>query len=439
MPIKRSPKEIVKVWVFGTLAYRGRIALPNTPILSSGKLSSYPSVNDVGSAWRQSTLQAAQTADTPKPRNRAKMIVGIPREIKTDENRVAMTPAGVGALRRRGHVVLVQRGAGLGSGFEDSDYRAAGARIMPSAAATWSKAEMVLKVKEPLRSEFRFLRPGLIVFTYLHLAASAELARELIRRRVSALGYETVQLEDGSLPLLAPMSEVAGRLAVQAGAWCLQAQNRGRGILLSGASGVRPARVLVLGAGIAGANACQIAVGTGAEVTVMDLSAVRMRYLHDILGGHVNTLMSNHAAVEEEIGQADLVIGAVLLPGARTPRLVTRKMVARMKRGAAIVDLSIDQGGVSETSHPTTHEDPIYLDGHVVHYCVTNMPAAVPHTSTYALTNATLSYALEIADHGVEKACRTKPALRHGLNVYDGRVVHPAVAQALGQEVHEPW
>ena len=367
------------------------------------------------------------------------MILGIPREIKTDENRVAMTPAGVGALRRRGHTVLVERGAGLGSGLDDRAYRAAGARILPSAAAVWRKADLVLKVKEPISSEFRFLRPGLILFTYLHLAASPELARELIRRRVIALGYETVQLEDGSLPLLAPMSEVAGRLAVQAGAWCLQAQNGGRGILLSGASGVRPARVLILGAGIAGANACQIAVGTGAEVTIMDLSAVRMRYLHDILGGHVNTLMSNRAAIEEEIGQADLVVGAVLLPGARTPRLVTRKMVARMKPGAALVDLSIDQGGVSETSRPTTHEDPIFIDGHVVHYCVTNMPDAVPHTSTYALTNATLSYAMEIADQGMEKACRNNPALRHGLNVYEGRVVHAAVAQALGEQAHEPW
>jgi len=298
---------------------------------------------------------------------------------------------------------------------------------------------MVLKVKEPLRAEFRFLRPGLIVFTYLHLAASPQLARELIRRQVAALGYETVQLEDGSLPLLAPMSEVAGRLAVQAGAWCLQAQNGGRGILLSGASGVRPARILILGAGIAGANACQIAVGTGAEVTIMDVSAVRMRYLHDILSGHVNTLMSNHAAIEEEIKQADLVIGAVLLPGARTPRLVTRAMVARMKTGAAVVDLSIDQGGTFETSRPTTHERPTYVDAHVVHYCVTNMPAAVPHTSTYALTNATLSYALEIADYGVAQACRNNRALRQGLNVYAGRFVHPAVAQALGQQAHEPW
>jgi alanine dehydrogenase len=369
----------------------------------------------------------------------AEMIVGIPREIKTDENRVSLTPAGANALRRRGHTVLVERGAGLGSGLDDRAYRAAGARIVPRAEMVWGRADMVLKVKEPIRSEFAFLRPGLILFTYLHLAASAPLARELIRRGISAFGYETVQLEDGSLPLLAPMSEVAGRLAVQAGAWCLQAQNGGRGILLSGASGVRPGRVLILGAGIAGANACQIAVGTGAEVTIMDISAVRMRYLHDILSGHVNTLMSNHAAIEEEIGQADLVIGTVLLAGARTPRLVTRRMVARMKPGAAIVDLSIDQGGVSETSRPTTHERPIYVDGNVVHYCVTNMPAAVPHTSTYALTNATLSYALEIADQGVEKACRNNRALRHGLNVYAGRVVHPAVAQALGEKAQEPW
>jgi alanine dehydrogenase len=366
------------------------------------------------------------------------MIVGIPREIKTDENRVSLTPAGANALRRRGHIVLVERGAGSGSGLDDREYRAAGARIVPR-EMVWKRADMVLKVKEPIRSEFTFLRPGLILFTYLHLAASAPLARELIRRGVGAFGYETVQLEDGSLPLLAPMSEVAGRLAVQAGAWCLQAQNGGRGILLSGASGVRPARVLILGAGIAGANACQIAVGTGAEVTIMDISAVRMRYLHDILSGHVNTLMSNHAAIEEEIGQADLVIGTVLLPGARTPRLVTRRMVSRMKPGAAIVDLSIDQGGVSETSRPTTHERPIYIEGNVAHYCVTNMPAAVPHTSTYALTNATLSYAQEIADQGVEKACRNNRALRHGLNVYAGHVVHPAVAQALGEKVQEPW
>jgi alanine dehydrogenase len=367
------------------------------------------------------------------------MIVGIPREIKVDENRVALTPAGVGALRAHGHSVLVERGAGTGSGLDDRAFRAAGARIVPSAPALWRAANLILKVKELLPVEFSYLRPDLIVFTYLHLAANPELARALIASRSSALGYETVQLEDGSLPLLAPMSEVAGRLAIQAGAWCLQAQNGGRGVLLSGASGVRPGRVLVLGAGIAGANASQVAVGVGAEVTVMDVSAPRLRYLHDILGGHLNTLMSNRAALEEEITQADLIVGAVLVPGARAPRLITRAMVARMKPGAALVDLSIDQGGTSETSRPTTHEQPIYRHHDVVHYCVTNMPAAVPHTSTYALTNATLSYALEIADSGVLAACRQNPALRGGLNIFDGHVVHPAVAQALGIEPHSPW
>ncbi|HLH77541.1 MAG TPA: alanine dehydrogenase [Candidatus Binataceae bacterium] len=367
------------------------------------------------------------------------MIVGIPREIKVDENRVALTPAGVGALCAHGHSVLVERGAGVGSGLDDRAFRAAGARIMPSAAALWRAANLILKVKELLPAEFPYLRPDLIVFTYLHLAANPELARALLASRSSALGYETVQLEDRSLPLLAPMSEVAGRLAIQAGAWCLQAQNGGRGVLLSGASGVRPGRVLVLGAGIAGANASQVAVGVGAEVTVMDISAPRLRYLHDILGGHLNTLMSNRAALEEEISQADLVIGAVLVPGARAPRLITRAMVARMKPGAALVDLSIDQGGTSETSRPTTHEQPIYRYHDVVHYCVTNMPAAVPHTSTYALTNATLSYALEIADQGVLKACQQNQALRAGLNIFDGHVVHPAVAQALGVEPRSPW
>jgi alanine dehydrogenase len=366
------------------------------------------------------------------------MIIGIPREIKIDENRVAITPAGAGALRAHGHTVLIERGAGLGSGLDDQAYRRAGARVLP-AEAVWRRAEMILKVKEVLPSEFGYLRPGLILFTYLHLAANLEFARQLLRKRVIALGYETVQLEDSGLPLLAPMSEVAGRLSIQAGAWCLQAQNGGRGVLLSGAAGVRPGRVLVLGAGIAGANACQVAVGSGAEVTVMDVSAPRLRYVHDILGGHLTTLMSNRAALEEELLQSDLVIGAVLVPGARAPRLISRHMIARMKPGAALVDISIDQGGTAETSRPTTHEKPIYVQDGVVHYCVTNMPAAVPHTSTYALTNATLSYALAVADHGVLEACRLDSALRHGLNTYDGSVVHPAVAQALKLEPHAPW
>jgi len=367
------------------------------------------------------------------------MIVGVPTEIKAYENRVALTPAGVAAFCSHDHEVIVQRGAGLGSNIPDHSYRAAGAKIADSAAAVWRRADLILKVKEPQSSEVRFLRPGLILFTYLHLAASKTLSRELLNRKVSALGYETIQLEDGSLPLLAPMSEVAGRLAIQAGAWCLQARSGGRGVLLSGASGVRPGKVMILGAGIAGANACQIAVGVGAEVTVLDVDASRLRYLHDILGGHVTTLMSNPALIEEELALADLVIGAVLVAGARAPRLIKAAMVAKMRKGAAIVDLSIDQGGVSETSRPTTHANPTYIRDGVVHYCVTNMPGAVPHTSTYALTNATLSYALDIADRGVLEAGALNPAIRLGLNTYEGSVAHPAVAEALRMRPRSPW
>ena len=261
------------------------------------------------------------------------MIIGVPTEIKAEENRVALTPAGVAAFCGHGHVAMVQRGAGLGSNITDQAYRAAGARIVSSAAIIWQRADLILKVKEPQPSEIRFLHPGMILFTYLHLAASKPLARELLKRRVAALGYETVQLKDGSLPLLAPMSEVAGRLAIQAGAWCLQARGGGRGVLLSGASGVRPGKVMILGAGIAGANACQVAVGVGAEVTVLDVDASRLLYMHDILGGHITTLMSNRALIEEELLHSDLVIGAVLVPGARAPRLITAAMVAKMKRG----------------------------------------------------------------------------------------------------------
>jgi alanine dehydrogenase len=367
------------------------------------------------------------------------MIVGVPTEIKPDERRVALTPAGAAVFRSHNHRVLVQSGAGAGSGFSDREYRAAGAQILRSAAAVWERARMVLKVKEPQRSEFRFLRRDLILFTYLHLAAEPALARELIRRGTAALGYETVQLEDQSLPLLAPMSEVAGRLAVQVGGWCMEAQNGGCGVLLSGASGVRPGRVAVLGGGIAGANAARVAAGVGAEVTILDVNPTRLRYLGDLLEGRVTTLMSNRATLEEEVLNADLVIGTVLVAGARTPRLLTRAMVARMKRGAAMVDLSIDQGGLSETSRPTSHRRPIYVAQGVVHYCVTNMPAIVPHTSTYALTNATLTYALELADLGVLEACARNAALRNGVNTYGGHVVHPAVAAALHMKPRSPW
>ena len=359
------------------------------------------------------------------------MIVGVPREIKEEENRVALTPSGVGALVAHGHSVLVERGAGAGSSLPDALYRDAGATLA-AVAQVWDRADMILKVKEPLPSEHGFLRADQILFTYLHLAANAELTRVLLERRVRALAYETLQPDDGSLPLLAPMSEIAGRLAVQVGAWCLQAQNGGRGVLLSGASGVRPAKVVILGAGISGTNACQVAVGVGAHVSILDVEPGKLRYVHDILGGHVTTVMSNRANVDEEVVSADLVIGAVLIPGARAPRLVPRTLVAAMRPGSAFVDLSIDQGGCAETSRPTTHADPIYRVDGVVHYAVANMPAMVPHTSTFALTNATLSYALDIADHGFVHALRASSALRHACNVLAGRVTHPAVAASLG-------
>jgi len=360
------------------------------------------------------------------------VIIGVVREAKDEEDRVALTPSGAGAFVSHGHRVLVEQGAGAGSHLPDVLYRDAGATLA-SAEQVWAEADLVLKVKEPLPSEYARLRPELVLFTYLHLAANPELARVLLERRVRALAYETLQLPDGSLPLLAPMSEVAGRLAVQVGAWCLQAQNGGRGVLLSGASGVRPATVVILGAGIAGTNACQIAVGVGAHVSILDIDPGKLRYIHDILGGHVTTVMSNRANVEEEVTAADLVIGTVLIPGARAPRLLSRALVRSMRPGAALVDLSIDQGGCAETSRPTTHAHPTYVDEGVVHYCVTNMPGIVPHTSTFALTNATLSYALAIADLGFAEALHRHPALARACNVVGGEVTHPAVAAALGR------
>jgi alanine dehydrogenase len=364
------------------------------------------------------------------------MIIGVPKEIKAEENRVAITPPGVSALVSHGHRVLVERGAGNGSGLTDAQYRAAGARIL-TARQVWHDAELVLKVKEPLASEYRYLREGLIVFTYLHLAACAELTQVLRAKKVDAIGYETIQLDDGSLPLLAPMSEVAGRLSIQVGSWCLQKQNGGSGILLGGASGVRPAKVVVLGAGIAGANACQIAAGVGAHVSVIDYNPAKLRYLHDILGGQITTVMSNRANIEEEVAAADLIIGAVLVAGAKAPHLVTRKMLRAMRPGSAIVDISIDQGGCFETSRPTTLHDPIYITDRVVHYCVTNMPAIVPRTSTFALTNATLSYAVDLAEKGLRRALLENPALQRGANTLAGHVTHAGVAEAFGLE-HKP-
>jgi alanine dehydrogenase len=359
------------------------------------------------------------------------MRIGIPKEIKAEETRVAITPSGVSALVAHGHRVLVEQSAGSGSSIPDELYQAAGAQILPTAAAVWEQAQMILKVKEPLPTEYPMLRPGLIVFTYLHLAADETLTRTLLEKQVTALGYETIQLDDGTLPLLAPMSEVAGRLAIQVGAWCLEAQNGGRGVLLSGASGVKPARVVILGAGIAGTNACQVAVGVGANVSILDINPARLRYVHDILGGHVTTVMSNRANIEEEVIASDLLISTVLVPGARAPKLLSRAMFRSMKPGAAFVDISIDQGGSAETSRPTAPHDPIYREEGTVHYCVTNMPAIVPHTSTYALTNVTLSYALELADKGL-LALRENPALRRGLNTFQGHVTHAGVATAFG-------
>jgi len=359
------------------------------------------------------------------------MDIGVPKEIKAEEKRVAITPAGTAALWHHGHRVFVERGAGDGSGLLDARYADAGAQLCADADETWQRSQLILKVKEPVGEELGRLRSDLTLFTYLHLAANESLTRVLVDSGATAFAYETVQLDDGSLPLLAPMSEVAGRLSVQVGAWCLQHQNGGRGVLLSGASGVRPGKVVILGAGIAGTSACQVAVGVGADVSILDINPTRLRYVHDILGGHVTTVMSNRANIEEEVLGADLVIGSVLIPGARAPKLLSRQVVAGMRPGAALVDISIDQGGTAETSRPTTHVDPIYLESGVVHYCVTNMPGMVPHTSTHALTNVTLGYALQLADHGVDGALAQSAPLERALNVRGGRIVHPAVAEAF--------
>jgi len=359
------------------------------------------------------------------------MIVGVPKEIKSEENRVAVTPTGVAGFTARNHQVLIENGAGRGSGLTDQAYQSAGAVIAGSAEEVWRRADMVMKVKEPQPSEYPLMRAGQILFTYLHLAAAEPVTRALLERHVTGIAYETIQLDDGSLPLLAPMSEIAGRLSVQVGAWCLQAENGGRGILLGGASGVRPANVVILGAGISGTSACQVAVGMGADVSILDINPTKLRYVHDILGGHVTTLMSNRANVEEAALGADLVIGSVLIPGAQAPKLIPRSLAKRMKPGAAFVDIAIDQGGCAETSHPTTHHEPIYLEEELVHYCVTNMPAIVPNTSTYALTNSTLTYGLELANRGFPQALARNKALAQGLNTFAGKITYEGVASAF--------
>ena len=357
--------------------------------------------------------------------------VGVPREVKSSEGRVAMTPDGVREFERLGIDVFVETGAGEGASISDDDYRAAGADIVPTAADAWAR-DMVVKVKEPQESEFAHLRNDLVLFTYLHLAAYPKVADALVAAGTTALAYETVQVRDGSLPLLAPMSEVAGRLAPQMGARFLERPQGGRGVLMGGAPGVRPARVVVLGAGNVGWNAAWIAAGMEAEVVLIDKNLDRLRYVDQIHRGRIMTLASNRGAIERSVAEADLVIGAVLVAGDRAPVVVSDDMVRSMKKGAVIVDVAVDQGGCIETTRETTHENPTFLLHDVVHYAVGNMPGAVPNTSTYALTNATLPYLIEVAAHGVSGACANNPAIAHGLNTHAGVVTHAAVAESLG-------
>jgi alanine dehydrogenase len=358
------------------------------------------------------------------------VIVGIPKEVKDSEYRVAATPEGVRELTRAGHEVVVEAGAGDGSALEDERFETAGAKVLPDADAVFEAADMIVKVKEPQPPEFDRFRDGQILFTYLHLAADKPLTEFLMGRRIVSVAYETVQLDDGRLPLLAPMSEIAGRMAPHVGATYMERPHGGRGVLMGGAPGVAPARVVVLGAGMAGLNAAWIAAGMEADVVVVDKNVDRLRYIDQIMRGRIHTVMSSALAIEELVVEADLVIGAVLVPGAKAPHLVTEEMVSSMRPGAVVVDISIDQGGCVETSRMTTHSDPVYVAHDVVHYCVGNMPGAVPRTSTYALTNVTLPYALAIASHGVEEAVRRDRALALGVNVYDGHVTNEGVAEA---------
>jgi alanine dehydrogenase len=363
------------------------------------------------------------------------VIVGVPKEVKDHEARVGLVPSGVGALVEAGHQVLVQSEAGAGSGLRDADYQEFGGTIVPRANEIWSRADLVVKVKEPQPSEYGHLRPGLTLFTYLHLAPLPELTQELLKSRVTSIAYETIREEDGSLPLLTPMSEVAGRMAVQVGAQYLEAPNGGRGILLGGVPGVAPANVAILGGGVVGHNAAKIAVGVGAHVTIIDRNLERLRQLDDIYSSQIVTLASNAWTIRETLRLADLVVGAVLIPGASAPKLVRRDMIKLMKRGAVVVDVAIDQGGCFETSRPTTHTDPTYYVDDVLHYCVSNMPAAVPHTSTFGLTNATFPYVMQIAHKGFAAACEENPAICEGVNTFQGHITYAAVAESQNQ----PW
>jgi alanine dehydrogenase len=365
------------------------------------------------------------------------LVIGVPKEIKDHETRVGCVPSTVTALRENGHEVLVETRAGTGSSITDEEYAEAGAIILDNASEIWNRSDLVVKVKEPQASEYPLFRPGLILFTYLHLAPLPELTEALLQARVNAVAYETIRERDNSLPLLMPMSEVAGRMAVQVGAQYLEKPNGGRGILLGGIPGVAPANVVVLGGGIVGHNAAKIACGLGANVTIIDRNLNRLRELDDIYFNSIRTLASNSHTIREAVRQADLVIGAVLIPGAAAPKLVRRNMISQMKPGAVIVDVAIDQGGCVETAHATTHTDPVYYVDGVLHYCVSNMPAAVPHTSTFGLTNATVPYLLALANHGLEEACEVSPAIKEGVNTYGGEITCAAVAESQGREWRE--
>jgi alanine dehydrogenase len=366
------------------------------------------------------------------------MRIGVPKEIKTNENRIALVPGGAEALVAAGHSVLVERGAGAGSGFSDDDYTAVGAQIAPDAGAVWRDAEMILKVKEPIEPEWPHMRRGQVIFTYFHFAADERLTRAHMKSGATCIAYETVELPTGELPLLTPMSEVAGRMAVQEGAKYLEKLYGGRGVLLGGVPGVAPAKVVILGGGIVGINAAKMAAGFGAKVVILDVSLERLRYLSDVMPANVQLIYSNRSNILEQIETADLVIGAVLITGAKAPKLVRRADLKRMQPGSVIVDVAIDQGGCVETIKATTHENPTYVVDGVIHYGVANMPGGVPRTSTLALTNATLPYALQLANKGWKQALHENPALLRGLNMHGGHVTYPGVADAFSLEYHEP-
>lgn len=359
------------------------------------------------------------------------MIIGVPKEIKNNENRVALTPAGVSSLVNRGHTVYIQATAGEGSGFSDEEYRAAGAKIKETIEETYEVAEMIMKVKEPIKSEYKLIKKDQLVFTYFHFASYKPLTTAMLKSQAVCLAYETVELPDRSLPLLIPMSEVAGRMAIQQGAKYLEKPIKGRGVLLGGVPGVPAGKVMILGGGIVGTQAAKMAAGLGAQVTILDINLDRLRYLSDIMPANVTTLYSNDYNIKQLIKESDLIVGAVLIPGAKAPKLITREMLKDMRAGTVLVDVAVDQGGCIETCKPTTHAKPTFIIDDVVHYCVANMPGAVPYTSTLALTNATLAYALELADKGWKQACIDNAALRKGLNVVNGKVVYKGVAEAF--------